>query len=200
MYKQFNIVILLFLITILTLKTVNAAFCSLRDPISAIQTLYEDGYDFRSLITTISEEDRLMIKRQLPFTIHQGEVGKHTLYVLYKHNTHAGFLQARSEWAKWGIVEIAWAINIDRSIKGFYFQRCRSPLCNDGTTKEINLILQNKSFSQLKALLSEDGKSFSAEGAKLFNKTPSMALLALRSALKTLAITDISWAKDIKKL
>ena len=200
MKNKINTLLVFLIIEILTISYANAAFCSLRDPVSAIQMLYEQGYQYRSLVTDITEQDRLTVKAKLPFTIHQGEVGKHTLYVLYKNDKHDGFLQARSEWAKWGIVEIAWAINIDRSIKGFYFQRCRSPLCNDGTTKEINLILQNKSFSQLKALLSEDGKSFSAEGAKLFNKTPSMALLALRSALKTLAITDISWAKDIKKL
>ncbi|AZQ84373.1 hypothetical protein EKO29_10295 [Colwellia sp. Arc7-635] len=200
MIKKFNIVILLFLTEIFTVKMANAAFCSLRDPISAIQILYDEGYEFRSLVTTITEADRLMVKRQLPFTIHQGEVGKHTLYVLYKDNRHIGFLQARSEWAKWGLVEIAWAINVDRSIKGFYFQRCRSPQCNDTTSEEINLVLQNKNVSQLKALLSEDGKSLSPEGTKLFIHAPSIALLALRSALKTLAITDISWARDIKKL
>ena len=200
MMIKFNLVILLVLIEILTMKTVSAAFCSLRDPISAIQLLYADGYEFRSVVTTITEEDRRRVKRQLPFTIHQGEVGKHTLYVLYKNSENVGFLQARSEWAKWGLVEIAWAINVDRSIKGFYFQRCRSPQCNDVISEKFNHVLQNKNFSQLKSLLSKDGVKLSPEGAKQFQHAPSLALLIVRSALKTLAITDISWAKEINQL
>jgi len=198
--NKINVFMLLLVIEILTITHANAAFCSLRDPISAIQTLYKEGYQFRSLVTDVTEDDRLKIKQQLPFTILQSEVGKHTLYVLDKDNAHTGFLQARSEWAKWGLVEIAWAINVDRSIKGFYYQRCRSPQCNDNVAKKINSILQNKTFSQLKVLLSEDGKTLSPEGKKAFTQAPALSLLTLRSALKTLIITDISWKRDIEKL
>lgn len=178
----------------------NAAFCSLRDPVSAIQILYEKGYEYRSVVTLITEDDRVAVKQKLSFTLHQSEVGKHTLYVLYKDKKHAGFLQARSEWAKWGLVEIAWGINVDRSIKGFYYQRCRSIECNDNTIQSINAVLQNKSFSQLQALLSEDGETLSSEGQSAFKIAPQLALLTLHSALKTLAITDISWKEDIDKI
>ncbi|WP_076419464.1 hypothetical protein [Colwellia sp. UCD-KL20] len=200
MKNKINAVILLLIIEIFTLSTVHAAFCSLRDPISAIQMIYEQGYQFRSVVTTVTEEDRQSIKQQLPFTIHQSEVGKHTLYVLYKNDKHAGFLQARSEWAKWGLVEIAWAINVDRSIKGFYFQRCRSPECNDNTQQGINAVLKNKTLPQLKRLLSTNGETLSPEGQKAFAIAPQLALLTLRSALKTLVITDISWKKDIEQI
>lgn len=200
MKNKINAVILLLIIEIFTLSTVHAAFCSLRDPISAIQMIYEQGYQFRSVVTTVTEEDRQSIKQQLPFTIHQSEVGKHTLYVLYKSDKHAGFLQARSEWAKWGLVEIAWAINVDRSIKGFYFQRCRSPECNDNTQQSINAVLKNKTLPQLKRLLSTNGETLSPEGQKAFVIAPQLALLTLRSALKTLVITDISWKKDIEQI
>jgi len=176
-----------------------AAFCSLRDPISAIQTLYGQDYKYRSLVTTITEADRFAVKEKLPFTIHQNEIGKHTLYVLYKKNKREGFLQARSEWAEWGLVEIAWAINIDRSLKGFYFQRCRSPQCNDDTIKYISSKITNQTFDHLKTLLSNDGKSLSLLGKKSFKKTPELALLILQSALKTLVITDISWKHNIVK-
>ncbi|WP_077339983.1 hypothetical protein [Pseudocolwellia agarivorans] len=200
MNNKINAIILLWIIETFTLSSANAAFCSLRDPISAIQMIYEQGYQFRSVVTTVTEEDRQTVRQQLPFTIHQSEVGKHTLYVLYKDDKHVGFLQARSEWAKWGLVEIAWAMNVDRSIKGFYFQRCRSPECNDNTIQRINKVLKGKTLQQLKVLLSENGEMLSAEGKKAFSQTPQLALLTLRSALKTLAITDISWKKDIEQI
>ena len=200
MIKQFNRVILSLMIFLFSITSVNAAFCSLRDPVSAIQMLYEEGSKVRSIVVNITENNRVAVKQRIPFTIHQSEVGKHTLYVVYKNDEHKGFLQARSELAKWGLVEIAWAINVDRSIKGFYYQRCRSPQCNDMITEHINNVIKGKSFTQLKALLSESGESLSHDGIKSFKYAPSLALLTLRSALKTLAITDISWKEDIEKL
>jgi hypothetical protein len=198
--KKFNKAILSLMILLFSMTSVNAAFCSLRDPISGIQMLYEEGSQVRSIVVTITEKNRSAVKQLLPFTIYQSEVGKHTLYVVYKNGEQKGFLQARSELAKWGLVEIAWAINVDRSIKGFYYQRCRSPQCNEPITKHINNVIQGKNFSQLKALLSDNGETLSPEGIESFNLAPSLALLTLRSALKTLAITDISWKKDIDKL
>jgi len=200
MIKKLFKVVLSFIIILLSMTSVNAAFCSLRDPTSAIQMLYEKGSQVRSIVVTITEKNRGAVKQLIPFTIHQSEVGKHTLYVVYKNDEQKGFLQARSELAKWGFVEIAWAINIDRSIKGFYYQRCRSPQCNEAVTKHINNVIQGKNFSQLKALLSENGEALSLDGIESFKYAPSLALLTLRSALKTLAITDISWKKDIERL
>jgi len=197
--KLFTLIVLM-ATQVLMNSSAYAAFCSLRDPVSAMQILYKDGYQYRSIVTTVTEQDRLAVKEKLPFTIHQSEVSKHTLYVLYKEGQHAGFLQARSEWAKWGLVEIAWGINLDRSLKGFYFQRCRSPECNDIVVASINKQLQNKSFNELKSLLSANGETLSEVGKKTFKKSPTLALLVLRSGLKTLAITDISWARDIKKI
>jgi hypothetical protein len=197
MINKMSILVMLIILEILTISHVRAAFCSLRDPVSAIQMLYDEGYEYRSLVTTVTEEDRLSVKATLPFTLHQSEVGRHTLYVLYKDEKHDGFLQARSEWAKWGLVEIAWAINADRSLKGFYFQRCRSPECNDNVVQSINEQISNKTFQQLKGLLSNDGEQLSPAGVKSFPIAPSIALLTLRSALKTLAITDISWKKEL---
>ncbi|MBB1273077.1 hypothetical protein [Psychromonas sp. SR45-3] len=197
--KLFTLIALMATLVLMN-SSAYAAFCSLRDPVSAMQILYKDGYQYRSIVTTVTEQDRLAVKEKLPFTIHQSEVSKHTLYVLYKEGQHAGFLQARSEWAKWGLVEIAWGINLDRSLKGFYFQRCRSSECNDIVVASINKQLQNKSFNELKSLLSADGETLSEIGKKTFKKSPTLALLVLRSGLKTLAITDISWARDIKKI
>ncbi|WP_037047276.1 hypothetical protein [Psychromonas sp. SP041] len=200
--KKNKIYVLVLLLTVefFTLSSAYAAFCSLRDPVSAIQILYQGDYQYRSMVATVTEQDRLAVKDKLPFTIHQSEVSKHTLYVLYKDGKHAGFLQARSEWAKWGLVEIAWGINIDRSLKSFYFQRCRSPECNDTVVQSINKQVHNKNIEELKLLLSTDGEALSETGERAFSTSPVLALLVLRSALKTLAITDISWEKDIKKL
>ncbi|MHA2937205.1 hypothetical protein ACXJY6_02805 [Vibrio sp. RC27] len=197
MFTKLKTLLVLTLIQTITVPYANAAFCSLRDPVSAIQILYGQGYEFRSLVTPITNEDRKSVKDKLSFTIHQNEVGKHTLYLLYKDKKHTGFLQARSEWAKWGLIEIAWAINVDKTLKGFYFQRCRSPECNDNVVQNITKHVQNKTFEQLKTFLSQDGESLSELGKETFPNAQPIVLLALRSAFKTLAITEISWDKNL---
>ena len=202
-YMKLNkiyVLLILLAVEVFSIASAHAAFCSLRDPVSAIQILYKGDYEYRSLVATVTEEDRLTVKKELPFTIHQSEVSKHTLYILYKNGEHAGFLQARSELAKWGLVEIAWGINLDRSLKGFYFQRCRSPECNESVVNNINKVLHNKGLEQLKLYISVDGEALSEAGESAFPTSPTLALLVLRSALKTLAITDISWAKDIERI
>lgn len=200
MIRNISVIIALTLLSLCYSIKADAAFCSLRDPVTAIQSLYNGNYQYRSVVATVTEQDRAAVKKQLPFTIHQNEVGKHTLYIVSENNKPIGFLQARSEWAKWGLVEIAWAINKDKSIKGFYFQRCRSPQCNDAVSRDINAVLKNKTFSELSLLLNHDGKALSTAGKKLFQKAPSIALLAVRSALKTLLVTDLSWEKQLSTL
>ncbi|MDX2368393.1 MAG: hypothetical protein QNK36_08320, partial [Colwellia sp.] len=76
----------------------------------------------------------------------------------------------------------------------------RSPQCNESVVQYINNVIQNKNSSQLKAFLSENGETLSAEGKEHFKQATALTLLTLRSALKTLAITDISWKKDIEQL
>jgi len=172
----------------------------LRDPVAAITELYGFHVSHRSIVASISNDDRLAVRQKLPFTLHRSEVGKHTLYVIYREQKPQGFVQARSELAEWGLMEIAWAINFDMTLSDFFYQRCRGSDCELAAIDQLRALLTGKNFEQLQALLSDDGQHLVGEGAALPEEIAKIALLTLRSALKTIAITEISWSKDLLKL
>ncbi|WP_051221871.1 hypothetical protein [Neptunomonas japonica] len=176
---------------------VSAAFCSLRDPIFAIHSLYPEATKHRSIIRPIDQQMRREVAKRLPFTIHHNEIGKHTLYQVLNGIDSIGFVQARSELSEWGLVEIAWAISPDMKIEGLAFQRCRSFECNDTLKNEVEAVIQGKSFAELLLLVSADGQELSEQAKSALSKSSAMHLLILSSALKTLAITELAWGDVI---
>jgi len=191
---------LIYLIAPCFFSSAQAAFCSLRDPNIAITTLYDEQISFRSVVNIITDKDRNFISSLLPFTLHRDEVGKHTLYFILKEGKTVGFVQARSELSDWGVVEIAWAINLDMTVQGFFYQRCRSSQCRSDKVAKLQRLMRGKTFYQLRDLLNRDGEvDFSRLDAS-FGEIAHIVQLTLQSALKTLALTESAWQRDIKQV
>jgi len=178
----------------------NAAYCSLRDPVIAINALYPDSEGHRSIVRPISQETRQLISNELPFTLHFNEIGKHTLYVAHKENQTIGFVHARSELSKNGIIEIAWAINLDMSVNGFFFQRCRLPECNGSLPQQLSQHLKGKSFDELLQMLDKTSANLIPSMQLQYGTKSDLVLSIIRSALKTISVTQKAWREDIDKI
>lgn len=192
--------IVLLLFTLFVTPTVDAAYCSLRDPVAAIQKLYPASNRYRSLVRLIDQKVRTGISRQMPFSLHFNEIGQHTLFLALSDERPVGFVHARSEISNTGMIELAWAISLDMTVQGFYFQRCRSPRCNESLTKKISSELQGKSFEEVRLFLSQDGLRFNSTYPNRYGEDESLVLSVIRSALKTLKVTELAWAEDIAKI
>jgi hypothetical protein len=176
------------------------AYCALRDPVRALNEFYPAASGYRSIVRTIGADAREAVGSALPFGLHLSELGKHTLYVAFDHDRPIGLVHVRSEKGEWGLVEIAWSLDLELKVKGFRFQRCRSAsraALEQGAFEEQ---LSGKGFDELRAMLSEDGQSLGTgkltvpEGAELLAGT------VLRSALKTILVTKEVWAADLAGL
>lgn len=179
---------------------VQAAYCSLRDPVAAIRQLYPDSNQYRSLVQVVSADARDEISERLPFTLHFNEIGQHTLFLALDNKRAVGFVHARSELSEWGIIELAWAINLDLSIEGVSFQRCRSPRCTEQFAATLSSDLQGKSFAEIRGLLNDNGNQLEPALVRRYQHDAPLALSVVRSALKTLAVTEISWAEDVASI
>jgi len=177
-----------------------AAFCSLRDPVGAINQLYPEADQHRSIVRPVNQQARERVASQLPFTLHFNEIGQHTLYVAVKNNSPLGFVHARSELADWGLIELAWSIDLDLTVNGFYFQRCRSPACNSDLAAELSTKLNGLNLNQLRMLINDNGDQLGIDLASQFEDNQDLVLAIVRSALKTLAITEIAWSDDIGEI
>ena len=176
------------------------AYCALRDPIGTIQQLAPDASGRRSIVEVVGAEARKSVSEKLPFTLHFNELGKHTLYVVLKDGLPDGLVHARSEKGRWGLVEIVWYFDLDLRIRGFRFQRCRDS--NRGELESDAFVgqLRGKQFPELRRLLTEDGGDLTGGGLRVSADAAPLAVTCLRSALKTIVVTEEVWAKHIPVL
>jgi len=167
-----------------TQALMGQAYCALRDPVRVLYEAYPDADGHRSIIRTVTVEDRTAIAEILPFTIHFDELGRHTLYVTVQEGLPLGVLHVRSERGRYGLTEIAWSLNLDGQITDVAFQRCRDAKLRAALDDQLRAKLIGADVPMLLRLLDEEGWSDEAR-------------LLLRSAAKTAAVTFIVWEDDL---
>ena len=198
--NPFTKLCLLVLLALITYprESTAIAYCALRDPVEAIRFLFPHADSHRSVVKAVDNSARDEILKSLSFSLHFNELGKHTLYTILRAQHAIGFVHVRSELAPWGLMEVAWALSPDLTVKNFMFQRCRSRECSAQAITEILTLVADKSLQDLKAYLTEDGDALKPEIAAL-TKIENKAFVGaiIRSALKTIAVTSITWADEV---
>lgn len=194
----------LYLIALLCFFGINAAnaeaFCALRDPVNSIYQLYPNATGYRSIVRTVNQQTREHIITHLPnFNLHFSEMGRHTLYVALQNGIEIGYVHVRSEQSQWGLVEVAWALNLDLSVKDFVFQRARNPSRKYLETHDFKGQLIGRNFKTLKTLIDSP---FAELSTPLFTNKDALKLVTvvIKSAMKTVLITEQAWNDDLKKV
>jgi hypothetical protein len=196
----FNKVLLSLLLLTLAQWSLAEAYCALRDPVAGIYKLYPQATGYRSIVRTIDESTRNQVRTSLPpNTLHFGELGRHTLYVALQDDTPIGLVHVRSEASKWGLVEIAWAINLDLSVHDFAFQRARSSARRLLEAPDFRNQLVGKNYQTMKDLL-KGGTTADPEKLRIPKSSEGLSSVLLRSGLKTLLITRLAWQQDLQKI
>ncbi|MCV6605202.1 MAG: hypothetical protein OIF34_07840, partial [Porticoccaceae bacterium] len=135
-----------------------------------------------------------------PNVLHFGELGRHTLYVALRDKQVLGLVHVRSEESRWGLVEIAWSMDLALNIQDYSFQRCRNRARRLMEANSIKDQFRGKNFEQLKALLAEDGRSANRQQLQVPDKAAELAGVVVRNGLKTLLVTEQVWAMEIEAL
>lgn len=174
------------------------AYCALRDPTRRVYQAYPAAKSYRSIVRSVDENVRQEVARLLPFTIHFNELGRHTVYVPVEGQRPLGLVHARSEKGRWGLVEIVWALRPSMHVEGYSFQRCRSRSKTAVETDTFKRQLVGKGFSELRAMLTEDGASLRPGALLVKPGAEDLAATLVRSALKTIAVTRLAWARDLQ--
>jgi hypothetical protein len=177
------------------------AFCSLRDPVSQINTLYPSHESYLSFVKKIDNETRKIVQENLPNNdLHFGELGQHTLYVVIENQDVVGYVHVRSEQSDWGLVEIVWAIDSSFRVVDFTFQRCRSPEKVELIKENFKQAITGRDFEQLKQYLAKDGISANQALLGQINTNSNLVNVVLRCALKTLLLTKVVWHDELQRL
>ncbi len=199
-FQRFTSVAIIFSLFLGFSSYTSAAFCSLRDPVETIKTLYPASTSFKSSVKIIDENVRNKVQELLPpNTLHFSELGKHTLYMVFKNDKPMGYVHVRSEESKWGLVEIAWAMTLDLKVNDFKFQRCRNRQKLVIGNDEFRDQLKGKTYHEVTEMLQADGLSLNTDKVKVSPKAKALAEIVLRCGMKTLLVTELAWGDEIKK-
>ncbi|MEO1036614.1 MAG: hypothetical protein AAFX44_13745 [Pseudomonadota bacterium] len=179
----------------------SAAFCALRDPVQAINSLYPDSVGYKSIVRSIGADTRAAVDDRLSFTLHFNELGRHTLYVPVDDTQRPiGIVHVRSELVGRSLVEITWSMSLDYEIVGMEFQRCRSVACRSAAISQLNELLRGKTLAEIEPLLAKLPATLKQIGVDVDSQEAAMVEASLRSAMKTLAVTEVGWHEDIGDL
>jgi hypothetical protein len=178
MPRLIHILFVLILITWCSGAASGQAFCALRDPVTGIFNVMPEATSYRSITRTVGVEHRSRIAARLPFTLHFNELGRHTLYLGFKNQVPIGLLHVRSDRGRYGLIEVAWHLDMGYRIVDVFFQRCR----DDEAKRALEALHDRLVGSTFADLLELDSDDLSAEERML-----------VRSGLKTMAVTHDAW-------
>ena len=168
------------------------AYCALRDPVNTIYEFFPEADNYRSGVETIGRDTRAEILKQTDLPLHFNEIGRHTLYIAQLGSETLGFVHARSEMGSWGLVEFAWAINPDLTVRDVRVQRTRDPaLLRGDVLEDLKTRVVGRNLDELKQALAV--RDLAPVGDDDRDLLGSM----LRSAIKTLSVTSLTWADEI---
>jgi hypothetical protein len=163
-----------------------------------MQSSFPDLSHYRSIVRVVDETDRANILKTLPFTIHENELGTHTLYVVFADDDELmGIIHVRTERSRWGLTEIAWSFNSDLEIVGMHFQRSRDRQRGYIESEAFQKVLRGKNFDELRALLTRDGDAINETVLVIPREGHELALSVIRSALKTISATKSVWTDSL---
>ena len=178
----------------------DAPYCSLRDPSHQIYDMYPAATGYRSVVRDINNDIQVAVDEKIPFPLLQGELGQHTLYVPVDSGEPLGYIQIRSELTEWGLAEIVWALNIQREVVDFRFQRCRGQACKSVLEHGLQELLQGLDQAALMALLDDQGQLREPLTASMTVDERRLASVVTRSAIKVIAVIESGWSATVQEL
>ena len=174
------------------------AYCALRDPVSAIQHFYPAYTSYKAVDGRVDASVRAVLDEQLP-GVHFSEFGTHTLYVVFGEFEVLGYVHARTEKGDWGLDEIIWALSPELRVNEVRYQRSRSAGRVLVDSPEFLDWLSGRNLEQMVALLTPDGAGLRERPVFIPEEFETTAVTVVRSAVKTLVITDYVWPTQALK-
>jgi hypothetical protein len=180
---------------------VGKPFCSLRDPTQQIFKVFPHATNYKSVVHNIDNQAKKELLNQHDFTIHSKEIGRHTVFFALQNETPLGLIHVRTESGIWGLTEIVWALDMDLNIIDFNFQRCRGSSCKSVENEEFKAKLKGQSLEGVFGLLKNSSENLYKNSAEVPSQIKEpLAQAILRSAVKTIVITEKIWREDIAEL
>jgi hypothetical protein len=175
------------------------AYCALRDPVQTVYQLYPTATSYRSIVATVGDDARAGISARFGLPMHQGELGRHTLYIALERGTPVGLVHVRSERTQWGLAEVAWALDFDLRVIDFRIQRSRSTNRAVVESDAFRATIQGKTGAGLAAMVAPGGADLTTRDARMSNADRMLTVAVLTSGVKAIAASEAVWGNQIRR-
>lgn len=198
---RYGLIISLVLATLIPIRAAQAqAYCALRDPVKQVYELFPDATSYRSIVETVDDDTRREVQSSTGLDLHFNELGRHTLYVAIRDERPLGLVHVRTEQGPWGLMEVAWSLNLDLTIRDFALQRCRSRERATVSTRDFHEEFRGKTANDLRAWIDDNGKLSTRAPFELPERARNLAASIVFCGIKTLVVTDLIWPDELDAL
>lgn len=174
------------------------AFCALRDPHTAIAELFPEATTHRSMVRRLGQREQVELQRRFSEDLPNYEFGEHTVYAVFRGREPLGLVHVRSEKGTWGLLEIAWALDLKLRVRAFRLQRGYEPGAAD--------LLESSFPSRLEGLGLEElsrEKTLGMDSALLADLPQDQKVFGatlLQAAPRAIAATRVGWVSELAQL
>jgi len=172
---------------------------SIESPLALARSLFPGAERCEPQVRSINSSRAKVISTLLPKSVPYHELGERVVYSVRGQSTPLGLLHVRHETGEWGLIEIAWQLNLDLTVRDFTLLRCRETERNTIESPEFRALLQGKDLKALSQLLDDNG-ALDTEAISLPANAHRFARTLIASALKSLAANQVGWALTTLKL
>ncbi|NIA06783.1 MAG: hypothetical protein GWP14_03950 [Actinobacteria bacterium] len=177
----------------------RGANCALRNPDRRIYAMFPEATSYRSLVAKVDNAQKRIIEEVLGAPLVFSDLGKHTMYIVMKDAVPIGFVHARSEIGKSGLIEFVWAMDLDLRIFDFAVQRGRERHLEVIKGEVFRGKLIGKGSREMRSLLSADAKTVDTRALGIPQSAGPVAHSAVLSGAKALTITAICFSDPLLK-
>ena len=109
----------------------------------------------------------------------------------------SGFLHVRHENGRWGVMEIAWRIDHDLTIRDFTLLRCREP--ERARLESRRAARPVRGIATSSSSLDSSSPAVNSKGCSSRVRRAPLARTLVKSAIRSLCATRIGWSLDLSR-
>ena len=192
------VVCLVWLVLLMPTRAEAQAFCALRDPHTAIGELFPEATTHRSMVRNLGSGEKVELLERFSTDLSSAEFGEHTVYAVFRDGEPLGVVHVRSEKGTWGLLEIAWALDLELRVRAFRLQRGYEP----GATELLAGAFPGRIEGLGLAELSRE-KALGVDSQLLVDlpgEQRSLGATLLQAAPRAIAATRVGWASELSEL
>lgn len=174
------------------------AFCALRDPHTAIAELFPEATTHRSMVRRLGRGEQVELQQRFSEDLPNYEFGEHTVYAVFRGPEPLGVVHVRSEKGTWGLLEVAWALDLDLRVQAFRLQRGHEPGAADLMAGEFPDRMKGMGLDDLSREKTLGQESFLLAGLPKEQKRFGATLV--QAAPRAIAATRVGWASELAQL